>query len=197
MVSIAVLAGGQSRRMGQNKAWLEIGGRLVIERILATVQPLSDDVFISTNSPQQYKKLGVRVVEDIYPHKAALGGIYSAIYAARYQHTLIVACDMPFLRIELLRYLINLAPTADVVAPLVEPPQPETLHAVYSKTCLPAIESRLLRNKLRIIGFFGDVSVRYVGQEEIAKFDPDLHSFINMNTPQDWERVKAMAKKLT
>ncbi len=197
LVSIAVLAGGQSKRMGQNKAWLEVGGRLVIERILATVQPLSDDIFISTNSPEQYRKFGVRVVEDVYSNKAALGGIYSAIYAARYQHTLIVACDMPFLKIELLRYLITLAPTADVVAPLIEPPQPETMHAVYSKNCLSPIESRLLRNKLRIIGFFGDVSVRYVGQEEIAKFDPNLHSFINMNTPEDWERVKAMAKKLS
>jgi molybdopterin-guanine dinucleotide biosynthesis protein A len=183
--------------MGQDKAWLEVGNQLAIERVLAKVQGLSDDIYISTNSPEQYKKFGMRLVEDIYPNKAALGGIYSAIHAARYQHTLIVACDMPFLKIELLRYLVSLAPTADVIAPLIEPPQPETMHTIYSKKCLPAIESRLLRNKLRIIGFFSDVSVRYVDRDEIAKFDPNLYSFINMNTPQDWEEVRAMVKKLS
>jgi molybdenum cofactor guanylyltransferase len=194
LVSVAVLAGGQSKRMGQNKAFLEVGGQVVIDRVLDRVKRLTDDLFISTNTPEQYEQFDLRLVADIYPDKATLGGIYSAIFAARHPHVLVVACDMPFLKSELLRYLMDLAPTADVVAPLVTPPQPETTHAVYSKACLPAIEPRLLTNKLRVIGFFEEVKVRYVTREEMAPFDPDFHSFANMNTPEEWEKIKRMGQ---
>jgi molybdopterin-guanine dinucleotide biosynthesis protein A len=183
--------------MGQDKAFLEIGGRPVIERVLLQVEMLTDDLFIGTNSPEKYKRFGLRMVSDIYPDKAALGGIYSAIRAARYDHVLILACDMPLLNNGLLRYLIDLAGSADVVAPLIDPQQPETLHAVYSKSCLPAIEARLKANKLRIIGFFDEVSVRYVGRAEIAKFDPNFYAFVNMNTPEEWQRIKALVEKLS
>lgn len=196
MVSVAVLAGGQSKRMGQDKAFLEVGGRRVIDRVLARLKPLTDDLFIGTNSPEKYQEFGLRLVPDVYPDKAALGGIYSAIVAARYARVLIVACDMPFLNTELMQYLIELAPTADVIAPLIEPPQPETLHAVYSKNCLPAIEPRLQANKLRVIGFFEAVSVRYVQREEVARFDPNFYSFLNMNTPDEWNRIQSLASSL-
>jgi len=196
LISVAILAGGQSKRMGQDKAFLEVGGQLVIERVLGCIKSLSDDVFISANHPEKYKKFGLRVVTDIYPDKAALGGIYSVISAAHHSKILVVACDMPFLSVGLLKYLINQAPLADVVVPLIQPPQPETMLAVYSKNCLPAIESRLLRNKLRIIGFFDDVSVTYISREEVLKFDPNLYSFINMNTHADWEQAEALAEKL-
>lgn len=195
MISIAILAGGQSKRMGRDKAFLKVGGRRLIERVIDRVKPLTDDLFIGTNSAEKYQAFGLRLVADVYPDKAALGGIYSAIHAARYPQVLIVACDMPFLNTGLLQYLIDLAPTADVVAPLIEPPQPETLHAVYSKTCLPAIEPRLQANKLRIIGFFDDVSVRYVQRDEVVKLDPEFHSFININTPDAWQRVQALAEQ--
>ncbi len=196
MISIAILAGGQSKRMGQDKAFLEVGGRPVIERVLARVRPLTDDLFFSANRGDKYEAFGLPVIPDVYPDKAALGGIYSAIHAARHDRVLIVACDMPFLNPDLLRYLIDLAPTADVVAPVVNPPQPETLHAIYSKRCLAAIEPRLLANKLRVIGFFEEVTVRYVERAELARFDPHFYSFKNMNTPEDWGQVRALAGQL-
>lgn len=196
MISIAILAGGQSKRMGQDKAFLPVGTGPVIERVLQMVQPLSDDLFISTNSPDKYEKYGLRLVGDIYPDKAALGGLFTAIHAAQYHNVLVVACDMPFLNAELLRYLITLADSADVVVPMIDPPQPETMHAVYSKVCLKSIESRLLQNRLKIIGFFDDVTVRYVERSEIEKFDPHFHSFINMNTPEEWEQVQKIAKQI-
>lgn len=182
--------------MGQDKAFLKVGGQPVIERVLERVSALTDDLFISTNSPEKYEQFDLRTVADLYPGKAALGGIYTVIHAARHPHVLIVACDMPFLDTELLQHLIDLAPTADVVAPLIEPPQPETMHAVYSKNCLSAIEPRLLVNKLRIIGFFDEVSVRYLERDEVARFDPNFYSFINMNTPEDWQTVQAIAEQL-
>jgi molybdopterin-guanine dinucleotide biosynthesis protein A len=178
--------------MGQDKAFLKVGGQTVIERVLAVVRPLTDDLFIGTNAPEKYQPLAVRLVPDIYPDKAALGGIYTAIAAARHPYVLVVACDMPLLNQALLRYLIALAPTAAVVVPLVEPPQPETTHAVYSKACLEPIERRLLANQLRITGFFADVSVRYVERAEIAQVDPQFSSFVNMNTPAEWEQVRKL-----
>lgn len=194
MISVAILAGGQSRRMGQDKAFLKVGQQMTIERVIARVRHLTDDLIISTNSPDQYRQFGWRMVGDVYPGKAALGGIYSAIRAARHQHVLVVACDLPFLNARLLQYMAGMAHTADVIAPLINPPQPETTHTIYSKSCLPAIESRLQANRLRIIGFFGEVNVRYLDRAEIVRFDPELHSFINMNTPEDWERVKKLAQ---
>ncbi|MCL4296011.1 MAG: molybdenum cofactor guanylyltransferase [Anaerolineae bacterium] len=196
MVSVAILAGGQSKRMGRDKAFLEVGDQPVIERVVSRVRGLTDDLFISANEPEKYACLGLPIVADIYPDKAALGGMYSVIQAARHPHVLVVACDMPFLHVGLLQYLIELAPTADVVVPLINPPQPETLHAVYSKVCLPAVERRLLADQLRIIGFFDEVSVRYLERAEVARFDPQFYSFLNMNTPEEWEKVQALAKTL-
>lgn len=193
MISVAILAGGQSRRMGQDKAFLPVGGKPVIERVIERVSPLTDDLFINANETGKYLPLGLPVRPDVYPDKAALGGIYSAIYHARHPQVLVVACDMPFLNPALLAYLAGLAPTADVVAPVINPPQPETMHAVYSKACLAAIEPRLRANRLKIIGFFDDVTVRLVDRDEAARFDPDLYSFLNMNTPEDWQKVQALA----
>jgi molybdopterin-guanine dinucleotide biosynthesis protein A len=166
----------------------------VIERVIAAVRPLTDDLFISTNSPDKFAAYGLRLVPDVYPNKAALGGLYSVIQAARQPQVLVVACDLPFLNVALLQYLIDLADTADVVVPLIHPPQPETLHAVYSRNCLGPIHQRLLADRLRVIGFFEEVSVRYVNRDEVAQFDPEFHSFINMNTPEDWQRVQELAQ---
>jgi molybdopterin-guanine dinucleotide biosynthesis protein A len=183
--------------MGRDKAFLEVGDRPVIERVINRVRGLTNDLFISANEPEKYVRFSLPIVADIYPDKAALGGMYSVIQAARHPHVLVVACDMPFLHVGLLQHLVELAPTADVVIPLINPPQPETLHAVYSKACLPAIERRLLADQLRIIGFFEEVSVRYLERAEVAKFDPQFYSFLNMNTPEEWEKVQAIAKTLS
>jgi len=190
-ISVAILAGGQSRRMGQDKALLPLGGRLVIEWVFERVMPLSSDLIIIANTPAKYRHLGYRVVGDVYPGKGALGGIYTAVHAARHPHCLIVACDMPFLNTDLLRYLVSLAPGFDVVVPRIEG-FPETTHAVYGKGCLEPIRQRLLADELRIIGFFDEVRVRYVERDDVARFDSSFGSFLNMNTPDDWERVRQM-----
>ncbi|RME98275.1 MAG: molybdenum cofactor guanylyltransferase [Chloroflexi bacterium] len=192
-VSVAILAGGRSKRMGRDKAFLTVGGVPVIERVIARVRSLTDDLFISTNNGEKYRRFGLPTVPDVIPDKAALGGIYSAICAAKYAHVLVVACDMPFLNRPLLKHLIRLAPTADVVTPRIHTTQPETLHAVYAKACLPAIEAKLAANRLRIIGFFDDVTVRYLEAPEISQFDPQFHSFLNMNTPDDWQKLDQLA----
>jgi molybdopterin-guanine dinucleotide biosynthesis protein A len=191
-ISVAVLAGGQSRRMGQDKAWLPVGGRPVVERVIERVAPLSDDLLLIAYADDAYRHLSARLVGDVYPGKGPLGGIYTALQAARYDHCLVVACDMPFLDAGLLRYLAGLVPGYDVVIPRVEE-FPETLHAVYGKRCLEPIQRRLLADQLRIVGFFDEVRVRYVERDDVAHFDPEFRSFMNMNTPADWERLQRLA----
>lgn len=191
-ISVAILAGGQSRRMGRDKALLPVGGRPVVERVIQRVVPLSEDVTLITNTPDTFRYLGYRIVGDLYPGKGSLGGIYTAIHSARYQYCLVVACDMPFLNSDLLSYLTDLTSGFDVVIPRIEE-FPETMHAIYSQGCLEPIERRLLADQLKIIGFFEDVRVRYVERDDVARFDPHFRSFLNMNTPADWQRVQRLA----
>lgn len=210
-ISVAILAGGQSRRMGQDKAFLPVGGRPVIERVIECVARLSDDVTIITNEPDKYRRYlspyedlapfgdcadtvpGARLVGDVYPGKGSLGGIYTGIRAARHPHCLVVACDMPFLNAELLRYLMSLTRGCDVVIPRINE-FPETMHALYGKRCLEPIERRLLADRLKVVGFFDEVRVRYVEREDVARFDPNFRSFLNMNTPTDWELVQQLTE---
>jgi len=195
-VSVAILAGGRSRRMGRDKAFLPVGGRPVIERVIERIAPLSDDLILITNEPVPYRYLGQRLVGDVAPGKGSLGGIYTALHAAHYDHCLVVACDMPFLNPDLLRYLIGLVPGYDVVIPRIAE-FPETLHAVYGKRCLEPIKRRLLADQLKIVGFFDEVRVRTVERDDVARFDPAFRSFLNMNTPANWEQVQRLVRGLS
>jgi molybdopterin-guanine dinucleotide biosynthesis protein A len=193
-VSGIVLAGGQSSRLGTDKSFVNVNGQSLIEHIVAKLTRLSDDVIIVTNSPDEYDCLGARLVGDIYPGKGALGGIYSGLRAAANAYSLVVACDMPFLDLNLLRYMIILAREHDVVIPRIGG-FPEPLHAIYSKNCLEPIDRILARGGLKIIDFFSEVRVRYVEESEVDIFDPQHISFFNVNTPNDLEEMKKLARK--
>jgi len=119
-VSAAVLAGGQSRRMGRDKAFVPVGGRPVIERVIERVAPLSDDVLLIATTPRSIRPSSRPVGGRHLSRQGSLGGIYTALQAARYDRCLVVACDMAFLTPILLRYLIDLSPDYDVVIPRVE-----------------------------------------------------------------------------
>jgi len=193
-VSGVVLAGGQSSRLGTDKSFLNVNGQSLIERIVDKLARLSDDVIIVTNSPEKYDHLEARLVRDIYPGKGALGGIYSGLRAAANAYSLVVACDMPFLDLNLLRYMILLARGHDVIIPRIGE-LPEPLHAIYSKRCLKPIDRLLARGGLKIIDFFSEVRVRYVEEDEVDIFDPQHLSFFNVNTPNDLEEVKKLARR--
>jgi molybdopterin-guanine dinucleotide biosynthesis protein A len=193
-VSCIVLAGGEGRRLGTDKAFLRIDNRVLIEEIVEKMAHIGDEVIIVTNSPQKYSYLGTRLVGDVYLGKGVLGGIYSGLRAARNDYSLAVACDMPFLNLNLLRYMILLSPGYDVVIPRVGG-LTEPLHAIYSKDCLQPMERLLSAGGLRIIDFFPEVQVRYVEEEEIRLFDPQCLSFFNINTPEDLEKARSLARR--
>jgi len=193
-ISGIMLAGGQSSRLGMDKSFVNVNGQSLIEQIAAKLTRLSDDVIIVTNSPEKYDHLEARLVGDIYPGKGALGGIYSGLRAAANTYSLVVACDMPFLDLNLLRYMILLARGHDVIIPKIRGFL-EPLHALYSKSCLEPIDRLLAQGGLKIIDFFSEVRVRYVEEEEVDIFDPQHLSFFNVNTLSDLEEMKKMARR--
>lgn len=190
-----ILAGGRSKRLGQDKTALEICGESLIERVIGTVAPLSSEVLLvlrpgqeSPPLPHQYQ---VRTVVDLYPNRGSLGGLYSGLVAAHSFYSLVIACDMPFLSLPLLRYMIRLSPDFDIVIPRVKG-YLEPLHAIYSKNCLDPIKGLLERGDLKIIDFFDTVRVKYVEEEEVDEFDPEHLSFFNINTEGDLAEAKRL-----
>lgn len=193
-LSGAILAGGQSTRMGENKAFVSVGGMPIIERVIAQVHPLVSELKVITNTPEAYEHLGLPLHRDILPGKASLGGLYTAIETAAADYTLVVSCDQPFLNPDLLRYLIDLRQGYDVVVPLNDEDYPQSMHAIYGKACAVPIRQRLEADRLKVIGFFPDVKVREVRPEEIDHYDPQRWSFINVNTPEDLARARDLAR---
>ena len=126
---------------------------------------------------------------DRYPDAGSLGGIFTGLEAAQAEWALVVACDMPFLNVPLLRHILSLRAGRDAVVPVIEG-RPEPTHAAYSKRCLPHIERRLRANDLKISRFFDDVKVEYVQQIDVDEYDADHLSFFNVNTEQDLERAR-------
>ncbi len=183
-VTVAIQAGGKSSRMGRDKAFVELNGRPLIEIVRDAVMDLGDELILISNKPAAYAHLNLPIFTDLYPDHGPLGGIYTAVSQASHPHVLVVACDMPWLSRPLLTYMLSLRATADIIIPRWSK-FPEPLHAIYNKTCLPAIQKNLDNGRLKITGFFGQVQVRFIDRQEIEQFDENGRSFVNINTPDD------------
>jgi molybdopterin-guanine dinucleotide biosynthesis protein A len=195
-VTGVIQAGGISARMGgEPKALLELGGRRIIERVRDAIAPVVDDLLLVTNTPDLYAFLGMPMVSDVHPGHGSLGGIFSGLKAARGEAAFTVACDMPFLHIEIARLVVARSAEGDVVIPRVAG-QWETLHAVYGKGCLPHMEARLLSGQLKIVGFFDRVSVVEIPEASVARYRAPEIAFMNVNTPEDLARARAIAAEL-
>ncbi len=195
-VSAVVLAGGMSRRLGRDKAVEPFGGEPLIRRVLSRVAQVTGETVVVVNHAARASELplggDVATAVDRYPDSGSLGGIFTGLEAARSEWALIVACDMPFLNIPLLRKILSLREGRDAVVPIIEG-RPEPTHAAYSRRCLPHIERRLQANDLKISRFFEDVDVGYLPQLAVDEYDPGHLSFFNVNTEQDLERARQMA----
>lgn len=189
-LTVAIQAGGKSSRMGTDKSFVLLDGRPMIELVRDKVTGLGDELILITNRPDDYAYLGLPMFSDVFPDQGSLGGIYTAVYAATHPHTLVVACDMPWLNRDLLQYMINLRHEADVIVPRWEK-YPEPLHAIYSKNCLAPMSDNIQAGELKITRFFGKVTTRFVEREEIEQFDKHGRSFANINTPQELEEVNS------
>lgn len=214
-VSGIILAGGASRRMGHDKAWIELDGKFFVARVMDALRQACSEILIVTNA-DGFEKLNVRIVRDEFPGTGSLGGLYSGLNAAENELAVAVACDMPFLNHSLVQFLISLSTDYDIVIPSGydtkrrgDERKPERaaqlntakklnlhpLHAVYRKTCLPPMRDAILQNDLRMISFHDAVRVKIVEQCEIEKFDPQLVSLWNVNTPEELARAKNFSQK--
>lgn len=203
-----ILAGGKSRRMGREKGLIEFDGRPLIAHVINAIEPLCSEIIIVANEESSYHQFGHTVLPDVFPGKGSLGGVFSGLQAAREPFALALACDMPFLNRGLLGYLLSCLPGFDLVIPRARGLSSNTphsgprrfnqtawayakesdlhpMHAVYAKTCLPALRKQIQKGDLRLISILENVRTRVVMPEEIDRYDPRHLSFFNMNTPED------------
>ena len=191
MLTVAIQAGGTSQRMGRDKARVLLAGRPLITHVLERAAPLGTDVLVTTNSPEAFDFLGVRLVPDDHPGAGALAGLHTALRAARAARVLVLACDLPFVCVPLLEHLLQVAPEADAVLPRWHG-ELEPLHAVYRRTCLGPIEQALAAGQQRMISFHASVRVHVVDEKEIAAFDPQGLTFFNVNTPEELQTAERL-----
>lgn len=190
-VSVAVLAGGLSRRMGRDKSFAPLKGRPMIEHTLARVRLLNLPLLLITNQPEAFARYGIPMFGDVQPYRSSLVGLHSALYHSPTPYTLCIACDMPLLNVDVLRYLIELRDGFDAIVPLPRQ-QPEPLHALYHRDCLPVIEAQIQQGDMQISRLYAQLNVCFVTDSEIREFDPSLRSFVNANTPEELAAIEAL-----
>ena len=198
MLTVVIQAGGMSKRMGRDKALLPFLGQTLIERIIARINPIADEILITTNQPEHYQFLGIPLFTDREPGRGALGGLYTALDAASHPLVGVIACDMPFVNPLLLQAQKNMLVDSayDAVIPRTDHGL-EPFHAVYRKaSCLEYSRQALQEGKWRVDAWFERASVRILLPEEIQLYDPQNLAFMNVNTPDELQQVEQIARNL-
>jgi molybdopterin-guanine dinucleotide biosynthesis protein A len=196
MLTVCIQAGGESSRMGEDKALKPFLGRPLIQRVIERLAPITDELVVTTNRPDDYSFLNTRLISDLKPGRGALGGLYTAIASATHSSVAVVACDMPFASANLIEAAAKLMvkEEADVVMAKSDEGY-EPLHAVYRReTCLPAIESAIEADQWKVIAWFPQVRVRLLSPEEIKVHDPTGLAFWNVNTPEEFAKAEQIAR---
>ena len=188
----AILAGGASRRMGRDKASLELDGETLLARAVRRLRPVVREVIVIGPPERSLLVPDIRIVPDDRPGLGPLGGIYTALGAASTACVFVMACDMPFVQASLVRYLLSLAGAYDIVVPRSERGT-EQLHAVYTRACLPAVATCLDAGALAIASLYNRARTYVMEPDEWAPYDPLHLSLINVNTPEDWEAARTRA----
>ena len=197
MLTICVQAGGESSRMGQDKALMPFLGQPLIQRVADRLAPIADELIVTTNRPDDYRFLGLPLFPDLKPDRGALGGLYTALSSATCETVAVVACDMPFASASLIEAASKLLvqEEADVVIPDSGDGLLEPMHAVYRReTCIPAIEAAIEADKWKLISWFPDVKVRILRPDEVKTYDPSGLAFWNLNTPEEFAEAEQRTK---
>jgi molybdopterin-guanine dinucleotide biosynthesis protein A len=194
-----ILAGGQSRRMGVDKAFVVFDGQRLIERVLGVLQQVCGEILIASSDTRPYAMLGARVIPDSIRDFGAIAGLHAALEGMDTDLGVVVAVDMPFLSAPLLRAMVAAAADWDAVVPALASQTARAgagrgrakdlglypVHAVYRRSCLPAIRAAIDRDDRRLGVFLSAVRVRYFTADEMRPHDPELRSLVNVNTPGD------------
>jgi molybdenum cofactor guanylyltransferase len=191
MLTSIILAGGKSSRLGRCKLLESLCGVSLIEHIIKKLQLISRQILIVTSEDQctLLEPYEAKIINDLYPGKGPLGGIYTALMASQTHRSFVVGCDMPFLNIELLYYMMQLPQQFDAIVPRLDKEKIEPLHAIYSRRCAGIMLKQLMQDHLKISQTLDMLNVRYVELEECKRFDSQLLSFFNINSPSDLKRA--------
>lgn len=183
-----ILAGGLNTRMaGRNKAFLEVGGQSILNRLLKSLQTCFDEIMLVTRQPELYCEYPIRVVEDIYSYRSSLTGIHAGLVNAKAHYIFVVPCDAPFLQPDLIRLLLDkIQPSLDIVVPYFDN-HFQPLCSIYSKRCVSAIELQLDHEDYKIINIFDRMRTKKVSARQLKQVDPQMLSFYNVNTPAAYE----------
>lgn len=183
-VSAVILAGGDSTRMGQNKALLPLGNKSMIERIVDLLRPLFNEIILVTDNAEEYSMLkDIIFVKDKInmKEKNSLVGIYTGLIVAKNPYTFTLPCDMPFLNPDLINYMIQAIKKQDIVIPFVKGHY-QPLHAIYGKGCIDAIKKSLDKKQYKITNFFDGMSIEIIDDDVVKKYSKDMKCFLNINT---------------
>jgi molybdopterin-guanine dinucleotide biosynthesis protein A len=192
-ITAVILAGGASKRYGQNKALLEISGVPLIDRIAEQMRNIFTRVILVTNQKKDFEYLGLPIVEDIIKGLGPIGGIYTGLSSITEHAGFFVACDMPLLHKGLIRYMVeNIDNHAAVVPSIGEFVEP--LHALYARSCLGPIKGLIDAKRYQVRLLYDYVSVRYVKEDEIRTFSSPAEIFLNINTPDEFEKIQSFVK---
>jgi len=191
-----ILAGGKSKRLGKDKALLNIGRMHLIELVIERVRSVFNDVLIVTPNPSNFNFLNkkrIKILRDAVLGKGPLGGIYTGLLYSNDEYSFVCGCDMPFLNPSLLRFMAQRIRDADILVPEVDGFL-EPLHSIYSKRCIEPIRWHLEVDDLKVKNFFPEVRCRPVPEKIIKRYDPSLLSFFNLNTPKmlDFTGIRAL-----
>ena len=179
--------------MGRDKAFIEIDGIPIIQRIYNIFEKLFNEIIIVTNQKELYSDFKSKIVSDLIINNGALGGLYTGLFFSSNPYSFCVACDMPFLKESMIQYLIKQANGYDVIVPRTEDGL-QPLHAVYSKNCLESIKNIIGIGKYKIIDFYPLVKTKIIEESEFISLDINLNlmreSFVNINTPGELNFLK-------
>ncbi|WP_442597025.1 molybdenum cofactor guanylyltransferase [Neobacillus sp. D3-1R] len=178
-----ILAGGNSSRMGTNKALLKIGQKTVIEKVIEEIRPITSELIVVTNHFDEYEFLGLPLVADKRKGMGPLAGLEAGLLASSTEKNLLVACDMPFISQTLAQLLLEQLSQNDAAVPYVEG-RMHPLFAAYRKSCLPEIQKSLDENQLRMRSFFERIRLKVMDELKI-----DTMTLFNMNEPSEYEKA--------
>jgi len=184
-LSAILLCGGRSRRMGRDKGLIEWQGEPLIVRLATLLQGLFQEVLVVTGRERRYTDLlDLPILEDKIEGIGPLGGIYTGLLHSAHDYNLVIACDMPLIKPELIALLVEEIDESWIIIPQVRRSL-EPLLAIYSKRCLPAIEQLISSKRLKLQGLCELVPTKIVPEERLREADPKLESFLNLNAPED------------
>lgn len=186
-IAAVVLSGGKSTRIGKNKSFLNIGSSFFLDVIIKKLKRVFDEIYVVTDKPSTYQKIGINCLLDIFPERGPLGGIYTALELIDVNYIFVFACDMPFLSTQLINSMIEkIDKRYDAIVPLYKR-HAEPLHSIYAQSSKDTIRGYVIQNRLSVHSLFSKFSTLYVKEKDIKPFGSNM--FFNVNTMDDYKKA--------